>query len=64
MKILCKSGDPNAISKCALIFFNIGQMDDALKYFKISEKLFSDAIPSTNVLMNTNIERINTFVKA
>ena len=46
-----------------LIFFNIGQMDDALKYFKISEKLFSDAIPTTNVLMNTDIERINTFVK-
>ena len=28
-------------------FSNIGEMDDALKYFKISEKLFSDAIPST-----------------
>ncbi len=63
MKILCKSGDPNAISKCALIYFNIGQMDDALKNFKLSEKLFSDAIPTASVLMNTNIERINTFVK-
>ena len=63
MEILCKSNNPHAISKCALIFFNIGKMDEALKYFKICEKLFSDDIPNTDVLMNANIESLNTFVK-
>ena len=63
MRTLCEQNDANATSKCALIYHNIGETDEALKTFKISEQLSSQAIPSTNILMNTNIEVIKNILK-
>ncbi len=62
--ILVRSNDAEAISTSALIYYNIGDLDKALDLFKKSEKLFSDALPSTHTLKNMdNKNVIENFVK-
>ena len=40
MRTICEQNDAYAVSKCALIYHSIGEIDEALKNFKISECVF------------------------
>ena len=61
---LSKSDDASSISKSALIYHNIGDLDRALELFKKSEKIYSDLIPSIHTLKNMgNKSVIETFLR-
>jgi len=64
LEILEKSVDKATVSKCALIYYNIGKLDDSLRLFKISEKMYSESLPTIETMRNiSNKNIIRTFVK-
>ncbi len=61
---LSKSNDGAAISKCALIYHNIGEIEKSLELFKKSEKIFSESLPNLETLKKIESKGvIESFVK-
>ena len=64
LEILSESMDGTTISKVALIYHNINEIEKSLKLFKKSEKIFSDSVPSVINLKNiSNKSIIQNFIK-
>ena len=63
LQILAKSNDKSIISKCALMYHNINEMEKSIELFKLSEKLYSESLPSVDTMMNiSNKGIIKTFI--
>tara|TARA_Y100001936_G_scaffold154930_1_gene151193 strand:- start:6732 stop:8258 length:1527 start_codon:yes stop_codon:yes gene_type:complete len=63
LDVLAKCDDKSVISSCALMYYNIGQLEKSLKLFKHSEKLYSDSLPTADTLRKiSNKNIIKTFV--
>ena len=64
LEILSESMDGITISKVALIYHNINEIEKSLKLFKKSEKIFSDSVPSVINLKNISKKSvIQNFIK-
>ena len=53
-----KSKDKLIVSKCALFYFNIGDVEKSLELFKLSEKMYSESVPSVETMKNMSDKRI------
>ena len=63
LKILHASNDKTLISQCALIYYNIGELEKSIELFKLAEKMYSDSVPSIDTLKNlSNKDVLKTFV--
>ncbi len=64
LEILGKSNDKAAVAKSALIYYNIGELEESLRLFKISEKMYSESLPTIETMKAiSNKDIIRTFVK-
>ncbi len=64
LEVLENSNDKATVAKCALIYYNIGKLDESLRLFKISEKMYSESLPTTKTMKNiSNKNIIRTFIK-
>ena len=64
LEVLGKSNDKATVAKCALTYYNIGKLEESLGLFKISEKMYSESLPTTETMRSiSNKEIIRTFVK-
>ena len=52
-----KSKDKLIVSKCALFYFNIGDVEKSLELFKLSEKC-TESVPSVETMKNMSDKRI------
>ena len=58
LRILSKSSDKFIISKCALLYFNIGDLESSIELFKLSEKMYSESLPSIDTMKNMRDKNI------
>ena len=64
LKILEKTNQMDMIAKCAFIYYNIGKLDESLRLFSLSEKMYSECLPTVETMKNmSNKDIIGTFVK-
>ncbi len=64
LEILGKSDDKATVAKCALAYYNIGMLEESLRLFKISEKMYSESLPTIETMKSmSNKDIIRTFVK-
>jgi len=64
LKILGKSNDKSMVAKSALVFYNIGELEESLRLFKISEKMYSESLPTIETMKNiSNKDIIRTFIR-
>ena len=64
VQILEKSNDKATIAKCALVYYNIGKLEESLRLFKISEKMYSESLPTIETMRSiSNKNIIRTFIK-
>ena len=58
LRISSKSSDKFIISKCALFYFNIGDLESSIELFKVSEKMYSESLPSVETIKNMRDKHI------
>ena len=64
LEILGKSNDKAAVAKSALVYYNIGKLEESLRLFKISEKMYSESLPTIETMKTiSNKDIIRTFIK-
>ena len=64
LEILGKSNDKAIIAKSALVYYNIGKLEESLRLFKISEKMYSESLPTIETMKTiSNKNIIRTFIK-
>ena len=64
LEILGKSNDKATVAKCALVYYNIGKLEESLRLFKKSEKMYSESLPTIETMKSiSNKDIIRTFVK-
>ena len=58
------SNDKAIIAKSALVYYNIGKLEESLRLFKISEKMYSESLPTIETMKTiSNKNIIRTFIK-
>ena len=61
---LGKYNDGSSATDCGLIYHNLGDQEESIKYFKKSEKIYSNLVPSVETLRQMNNKQpIETFIK-
>ena len=64
LEILAKSNDKATVAKSALVYYNIGKLEESLRLFKISEKMYSESLPTIETMKTiSNKNIIRTFIK-
>ncbi len=64
LEILGNSNDKASVAKSALVYYNIGELEESLRLFKISEKMYSESLPTIETMKNiSNKSIIRTFIK-
>ena len=64
LEILAQSNDKATIAKSALVYYNIGKLEESLRLFKISEKMYSESLPTIETMKTiSNKNIIRTFIK-
>ena len=64
LEILEKSDDKATVAKCALVYYNIDKLEESLRLFKISEKMYSESLPTIETMKSiSNKNIIKTFIK-
>ena len=62
--ILGNSNDKAAVARSALVYYNIGKIEESLRLFKISEKMYSESLPTIETMKTiSNKNIIMTFIK-
>ena len=64
LEVLGRSNEKSAVAKSALIYYNIGELEESLRLFKISENMHSESLPTIETMKAiSNKDIIRTFIK-